>query len=178
MRLTRLRRLERAALDLFDQAARCRFGSNIEFIAQQLDQRFGAGERNVAAFVTRQKLQHAPLPILPHRIERYRTLADAARDRLKTLGYGNVIVITGNGFAGAPDRAPFDRVMVTAAAEAVPEALVGQLADGGKMVLPLGARKGPQFIVKLIKLPNGGLEREELIAVRFVPLLPGQAKEL
>jgi protein-L-isoaspartate(D-aspartate) O-methyltransferase len=111
-------------------------------------------------------------------IERYRTLADAARDRLKTLGYGNATVVAGDGFAGAPDRAPFDRIMVTAAAEAVPQALVAQLADGGKMVLPVGARHGPQHIVKLTKLPSGELEREELIAVRFVPLLPGQAKEL
>ena len=111
-------------------------------------------------------------------IERYRTLADAARDRLKTLGYANVTVIAGDGFAGAPDRAPFDRIMVTAAAEQVPEALAAQLADGGKMVLPLGVRKGPQYIVKLTRRPNGELEREELIAVRFVPLLPGQAKEL
>jgi protein-L-isoaspartate(D-aspartate) O-methyltransferase len=111
-------------------------------------------------------------------IERYRTLADAARDRLKTLGYSNVTVITGDGFAGAPDQAPFDRIMVTAAAEQVPEALVADLAEGGKMVLPLGSRNGPQYIVKLTKRPNGTLEREELIAVRFVPLLRGQAKEL
>jgi protein-L-isoaspartate(D-aspartate) O-methyltransferase len=111
-------------------------------------------------------------------IERYRTLADAARDRLKTLGYSHVVVITGDGFAGAADLAPFDRIMVTAAAEAVPDALVGQLGDGGKMVLPLGPRSGPQFIVKLSKTPSGELEREELIAVRFVPLLPGQAREL
>jgi protein-L-isoaspartate(D-aspartate) O-methyltransferase len=68
--------------------------------------------------------------------------------------------------------------MVTAAAEGVPQALLAQLADGGKMVLPLGARNGPQYIVKLAKLPDGELEREELIAVRFVPLLPGRAKEL
>ena len=111
-------------------------------------------------------------------IERYRTLADAARDRLKTLGYANVAVIAGDGLAGAPERAPFDRIMVTAAAEQVPQALVAQLAEGGKMALPLGARSGPQHIVKLTKLPNGELEREELIAVRFVSLLPGQAKEL
>lgn len=111
-------------------------------------------------------------------IERYRTLADAARDRLKTLGYANTTIIAGDGFAGAPDRAPFDRIMVTAAAEEVPPALVAELAEGGKMVLPLGARNGPQYIVKLTKLPDGELEREELIAVRFVPLLPGQAKEL
>jgi protein-L-isoaspartate(D-aspartate) O-methyltransferase len=112
-------------------------------------------------------------------IERYRTLADAARDRLKTLGYDNVTVLVGDGLAGAPDRAPFDRTMVTAAAETVPQALVDQLAEDGKIVLPLGPRGGPQFIVKLKKTPDGGEPaREELIAVRFVPLLPGQAREL
>ena len=111
-------------------------------------------------------------------IERYRTLADAARDRLKTLGYSNVTVLAGDGFAGAPDRAPFDRIMVTAAAAKVPDALVDQLGEGGKMVLPLGPRKGPQYIVKLSKTESGELNRENLIAVRFVPLLPGQAREL
>jgi protein-L-isoaspartate(D-aspartate) O-methyltransferase len=111
-------------------------------------------------------------------IERYRTLADAARNRLKTLGYDNVTVIAGDGFAGAPDRAPFDRIMVTAAAENVPDALVEQLGEEAKMVLPLGPRHEPQYIVKLSKTPSGELTREELIAVRFVPLLPGQAREL
>ncbi len=111
-------------------------------------------------------------------IERYRTLADAARDRLKTLGYSNVAVLAGDGFAGAANRAPFDRIMVTAAAEKVPQALLAQLAKGGKMVLPLGPRRGPQFIFKLVNTANGELVREQLIAVRFVPLLPGQAREL
>ena len=111
-------------------------------------------------------------------IERYRTLADAARERLKTLGYGNVTVIAGDGLKGAAERAPFDRIIVTAAADAVPQALVDQLAIGGKMVLPLGPHKGTQFIVKLTKEASGELKREELIAVRFVPLLPGQAREL
>jgi protein-L-isoaspartate(D-aspartate) O-methyltransferase len=110
-------------------------------------------------------------------IERYRTLADTARERLKTLGYSNVAILVGDGFTGAPERAPFDRVIVTAAAEEVPDALVEQLGEGGKMVLPLGPRKGPQHIVKLSKTA-GGLTRENLIAVRFVPLLRGQAREL
>ncbi len=111
-------------------------------------------------------------------IERYRTLADAARERLKTLGYTNVTIRSGDGMAGAPDLAPFDRIMVTAAAEEVPEALVAQLAEGGKMVLPVGPRHDAQYIVRLTKQPGGALTREELIAVRFVPLLPGQAREL
>jgi protein-L-isoaspartate(D-aspartate) O-methyltransferase len=110
-------------------------------------------------------------------IERYRTLADTARDRLKTLGYSNVTILTGDGFAGAPERAPFDRIIVTAAAEEVPEALIHQLGEGGKMVLPLGPRSGTQHIVKLVKTA-GGLTRQNLIAVRFVPLLRGQAREL
>src|SRR5579863_2976151 len=111
-------------------------------------------------------------------IERYRTLADAARERLKTLGYTNVTIRAGDGMAGAPDLAPFDRIMVTAAAEDVPEALVAQLALGGKMVLPVGPRHDAQYLVRLTKQPGGALTREELIAVRFVPLLPGQAREL
>jgi protein-L-isoaspartate(D-aspartate) O-methyltransferase len=111
-------------------------------------------------------------------IERYRTLANLARERLKTLGYSNVTILVGDGFNGAPERAPFDRIIVTAAAEEVPKALVEQLGAGGKLVLPLGPRHGPQYIVKLTKTASGALTRENLIAVRFVPLLPGQAREL
>jgi protein-L-isoaspartate(D-aspartate) O-methyltransferase len=111
-------------------------------------------------------------------IERYRTLADTARERLKTLGYKNVTILHGDGFAGAPERAPFDRIIVTAAAEEVPQALIDQLAPNGKMLLPLGSRNGVQHIVKVLKAGDGSVTRETLIAVRFVPLLPGQAQEL
>jgi protein-L-isoaspartate(D-aspartate) O-methyltransferase len=111
-------------------------------------------------------------------IERYRTLANAARVRLQTLGYANVTVVVGDGFDGAPEQAPFDRIIVTAAAEDVPNALVAQLAEGGRMVLPLGPRNGAQHIVKLSRTVSGKILREDLIPVRFVPLLPGQAQEL
>jgi len=110
-------------------------------------------------------------------IERYRTLAEAARSRLQTLGYDNVEVRVGDGLAGAPDKAPYDRIIVTAAAEEIPRALLEQLAAGGIMVLPLGAHAGVQKLVKLTKTDEG-LAREDLIGVRFVPLLPGQAREL
>ncbi len=110
-------------------------------------------------------------------VERYRTLAESARERLTTLGYANVTIVAGDGFAGTPEHAPFDRIMVTAAAEDVPPALVDQLGEGGKMVIPVGPRDGVQHIVKLTKT-LGGLTRQNLIAVRFVPLLPGQAREL
>jgi protein-L-isoaspartate(D-aspartate) O-methyltransferase len=110
-------------------------------------------------------------------LERYRTLAETARSRLATLGYDNVEVRVADGLSGASDRAPFDRIIVTAAAETIPQALVEQLAEGGVMVLPLGPHHGPQRLVKLTKTKDE-LKREELIAVRFVPLLPGQAREL
>jgi protein-L-isoaspartate(D-aspartate) O-methyltransferase len=110
-------------------------------------------------------------------IERFRTLADGARQRLARLRCDNVEVIAGDGFAGVPEKAPFDRIVVTAAAEEVPEALIEQLVDGGIMLLPLGPHDGTQHIVKLTKASTG-VEREELLPVRFVPLLPGQAKEL
>jgi len=110
-------------------------------------------------------------------VERYRTLADKEREPIKTLGFTNVTIIAGDGFAGVPAQAPFDRIIVTAAAEEVPQALVAQLAEGGKMMLPLGPRDGTQHLVKLTKTVQG-LSRQNLIAVRFVPLLPGQAREL
>jgi protein-L-isoaspartate(D-aspartate) O-methyltransferase len=111
-------------------------------------------------------------------IERYRTLADVARRRLAALGYDNVEVVVGDGLAGVPSRAPFDRIIVTAAAEDVPQALVGQLGEGGVLVLPVGPQDGAQQIVRLTKTQTGAIEREDLIHVRFVPLLPGQAREL
>jgi protein-L-isoaspartate(D-aspartate) O-methyltransferase len=110
-------------------------------------------------------------------IERYRTLADQARERLRTLGYENVQIVVGDGFAGVPGRAPYDRIVVTAAAEHVPQALIDQLGDDGVMILPLGPHGGSQHIIKLTK-SKMGIARENLIAVRFVPLLPGQAQEL
>ncbi len=110
-------------------------------------------------------------------VERYRTLAETARQRLRMLGYDNVDVRVGDGLAGVPDCAPYDRIIVTAAAKTVPDALLRELADGGVMVLPLGPHAGPQQLVKLTK-GEQGIKEEALIGVRFVPLLPGTAREL
>ena len=85
--------------------------------------------------------------------------------------------MAGDGFAGMPERAPFDRIIVTAAAETIPEALMAQLAADGIMILPLGSHEGSQHIIKLTKSQTG-TRRENLIPVRFVPMLPGQAQEL
>ena len=110
-------------------------------------------------------------------IERYRTLAETARKALAGCGYDNVTVVVGDGLEGVPEHAPYDRIIVTAAAETIPQVLVDELAEGGVMVLPLGQHDGPQRIVKLTR-GEGGVTQQDLIWVRFVPLLPGQAREL
>jgi protein-L-isoaspartate(D-aspartate) O-methyltransferase len=110
-------------------------------------------------------------------VERYRTLAETARKVLAELGYQNVTVIAGDGLKGVPAHAPYDRIIVTAAAETIPQALLDELAVGGVMVLPLGEHEGPQRLVKLTRGAEG-VTQEDLIWVRFVPLLPGQAREL
>jgi protein-L-isoaspartate(D-aspartate) O-methyltransferase len=110
-------------------------------------------------------------------VERYRTLAETARKALAECGYDNVTVIVGDGLEGVPEHAPYDRIIVTAAAESIPQKLVDELALDGVMVLPLGEHDGPQRIVKLTR-DREGVTQQDLIWVRFVPLLPGQAREL
>jgi len=106
-------------------------------------------------------------------VERHRDLAESARARLQRLGFNNVTVIHADGMEGAGDYAPFDRIIVTAAALEVPEALTAQLAPGGVMVVPVGATGEVQSLIRLRKTEGESLVREDLMAVRFVPLLPG-----
>ena len=110
-------------------------------------------------------------------IERYRTLADNARARLRTLGYGNVEVRLGDGF-DIPDTAgTFDRIIVTAAMEQIPDALMERLEPGGILLAPVGSHHGTQTLVR-INRTEAGFDRKELVDVRFVPALPGVAREL
>ena len=99
------------------------------------------------------------------------------RETLGRLNYTNVTVVAGDGLSGLPAHAPYHRIIVTAAAEAVPQTLIDELAEGGVMVLPLGEHSGPQRIVRLTR-HREGVAIQELIWVRFVPLLPGRAREL
>lgn len=110
-------------------------------------------------------------------IERYRTLADRARERLEKLGYHNIEVLLGDGFnvpAGAGD---FDRIIVTAAMEQIPDNLLQRLDSGGVLIAPVGPHQGTQTLVRVIRTETG-FERRELVEVRFVPALPGIAREL
>ncbi len=110
-------------------------------------------------------------------IERYRTLLRAAEKRFAKLGITNVTSMAGDGMKGWPAQAPFDRIMVTAAADCVPEILASQLKIGGKMIIPLTYDNGNQYLC-LIERDTQGIHEKSLIPVRFVPLIPGIAKEM
>jgi protein-L-isoaspartate(D-aspartate) O-methyltransferase len=110
-------------------------------------------------------------------IERYRTLADTARARLAKLGYDNIEVMLGDGYDIPPSAGTFDRIIVTAAMEQIPEALLARLEPGGILIAPVGPHHGTQTLVRVVKT-EAGFERRELVDVRFVPALPGVAREL
>jgi len=102
-----------------------------------------------------------------HSIEIVPELADEARRRLAEEGYANVRVVTGDGFLGLPDHAPFDGIIVTAAPPEVPPALVEQLAPGGRLVIPVGS--SVQELRVLERSPEG-IRETSLFPVRFVPM--------
>jgi len=107
-------------------------------------------------------------------IELVPSLGKEAAERLKTLGYANVEVRIGDGYAGWPEQAPFDSILVTAAAPRVPEALLEQLRPGGRLVIPVGASHEAQELLLIEKRPDGSFERRSVLPVRFVPLVPGK----
>ncbi len=110
-------------------------------------------------------------------IERYRTLHRQAEERLKALGISNVTAMVGDGMKGWPQQAPFDRIIVTAAAEEVPQVLVDQLKVGGIMVIPIGPIGGTQLLHRIVRTEEG-YDDTALIGVMFVPLVPGKAEQL
>ena len=110
-------------------------------------------------------------------IERYRTLADRARARLEKLGYHNVEVMLGDGFDIPESVGQFDRIIVTAAMEDIPDALAQRLEPEGILIAPVGPLHGVQTLVRLVRT-EAGFERKQLVDVRFVPALPGIAREL
>jgi protein-L-isoaspartate(D-aspartate) O-methyltransferase len=110
-------------------------------------------------------------------VERYRTLADRARARLEKLGCDNVEVALGDGYDVPLEAGNFDRIIVTAAMEEIPGALGQRLEPGGVLIAPVGPPSGTQTLVRLVRT-DAGLERKELVDVRFVPALRGIAREL
>lgn len=104
-------------------------------------------------------------------VERIASLAESARDRLQKLGCRNVTVHLGDGTLGWQEHAPYQAIVVTAGAPEVPGELLGQLAVGGKLVVPVGPTPHLQTLVRVRRLADGGFRREELCQVRFVPLI-------
>jgi len=110
-------------------------------------------------------------------IERFRALADRARVRLEKLHCDNIEVMLGDGFDVPADLGSFDRIMVTAAMEQIPEALMARLEPDGLLIAPVGPQNGPQTLISVRQTESGPV-RKELLDVRFVPALPGIAREL
>jgi len=106
-------------------------------------------------------------------VERHRGLAATARANLERLGIINVTVITGDGTRGLPAQAPFDRILVAAAAEDPPGPLLSQLRARGSMVVPVGVSDAVQTLIKVTRGDPDGHDYEELMPVRFVPLVEG-----
>ena len=110
-------------------------------------------------------------------VERFRTLADTARERLEELGFDNVEVMLGDGFELPDNIGPFDRIIVTAAMVEIPQNLTDRLEVDGILIAPVGPQHGVQTLVRVVRTA-ARLERKELVDVRFVPALPGIAREL
>jgi len=108
-------------------------------------------------------------------VERWRELQKAAEQRLAQLKINNVTTIIGDGWLGWPPQAPFDRIIVTAAALDAPAALLDQLKEGGRMIIPLGETRDAQSLVQIDKTEEGLVETP-LLPVRFVPLVHGRVK--
>jgi protein-L-isoaspartate(D-aspartate) O-methyltransferase len=104
-------------------------------------------------------------------------LAESAHERLGNLGYAHVHCKQADGYFGWPEHAPFDAIIVTAAPDHVPQPLADQLAEGGKMVIPVGPPGGYQTLWKFVKQPDGELQAFNMGGVAFVPFTGGGVKE-
>jgi len=104
-------------------------------------------------------------------IERQHALVEVARERLRRLGYDNVEIVEGDGTKGWRDAAPYDAILAAASGSHVPQALIGQIAPNGRLVMPIGEPGWVQELVKVTRQDDGILKQENLGAVRFVPLI-------
>jgi len=109
-------------------------------------------------------------------IEIIEPLARATAKRLKELGYTTINTRIGDGYKGWPEQQPFDAIIVTAAPEHIPEALLQQLAPDGRMVVPVGRTFATQSLMLITKDSSGKIIQKELMPVRFVPMVPGNSK--
>jgi protein-L-isoaspartate(D-aspartate) O-methyltransferase len=123
----------------------------------------GTGSGYQAAVVAELGVHVRTIEIIPQ-------LAKQAQERFARLGYDKIQVRQGDGYFGWPDAAPFDAIIVTAAADHVPPPLVRQLKNGGRMVIPVGQRFGVQYLLLITKDLTGEVQTRQILPVRFVPL--------
>ena len=133
----------------------------------------GAGHR-ILEIGTGSGYQSAVLSRLCARVysvERVEALGEAAASRLQALGYHNIEIRVGNGYEGWPEHAPYDGIIVTAAATAIPPALIEQLRPGGRLVIPVGEQYGHQELMLVTKDASGAIHEQSVLGVAFVPLV-------
>lgn len=142
----------------------------VAYMTQALDAKagdkvleIGTGSGYQAAILAEMGVEVYTIEIIPE-------LAETAKRNLKRTGYDNVHTYCGNGYKGWPDEAPFDAIIITAAPESIPQALVDQLKTGGTMILPVGPRESTQTLKKVVK-KSKGIRQTTLLPVRFVPMI-------
>jgi protein-L-isoaspartate(D-aspartate) O-methyltransferase len=166
-----------------DQALPIACGQTISqpYLVAYMTETLDLGERHKVLEVgTGSGYQAAVLSRLSRRVytlDRYRTLVQAAETRFAALGITNITSMIADGHLGWPAQAPFDRILVAAAAPQIPGPLVDQLREGGIMLIPVGPQGGTQRLVRVDRTDAGITERD-LMAVRFVPLVPGRAASM
>lgn len=143
----------------------------VAFMTEQLDLK---PEHRILEIGTGSGYQAAVLAELVEQvftIEIVEELGREAERTMKGLSYENIQVLIGNGYLGWPEEAPFDRILLTAAPEEIPETLVEQLVSGGRLVAPVGPVYGVQEIIVLDKGRDGRTRRRSVLPVRFVPMV-------
>jgi len=149
----------------------------VAFMTEQLAPRAGMKVLEVGTGSGYQAAVLGALGAEVYTIEILEPLAASATERLARLGYANVHVRHGDGYRGWPEQAPFDAIIVTAAADEIPPVLLQQLAPRGRLVMPVGPRDGVQYLVRVEKNEEGRLARRALLPVQFVPLIRGEGEE-
>lgn len=164
-----------------DQALPIECGQTLSqpFIVAFMTDKLKVGDRTkVLEIGTGSGYQSAILAQLCRRVytlERYRTLLKSAEERFRTLRLANVTTVLADGTKGWPQQAPFDRIIVTAAAPQLPRKLIEQLAVGGILIVPVEVTPGKQEILRITRTADD-FKRESLLPVRFVPLVEGIAR--
>ena len=149
--------------------------SLVAFMTQQLEIPYRSKVLEIGTGSGYQTAILSKLSSRVYSVERYKKLVDIAKIRLASLNISNVIILLMDGFFGYSPQAPFDRIILTAAVEEIPNLLLNQLKVGGIMIIPVGLSNQKQSLLKVVKTEKG-LDIKELMSVRFVQMKEGLVK--